>query len=57
MSGLDRVGPTLPSNPLRRVEDRKRERQERRPAPSPPPPDRPRRDDDDDRPHLIDELA
>lgn len=58
MTPIDRVGPSLPANPLRRVEERRRERDQRpSPPPKPPAPPTHRPDGDDDHPHLIDELA
>ncbi|MBL8225747.1 MAG: hypothetical protein JNM50_10475 [Chromatiales bacterium] len=63
MNPLDRiVGPTLPANRLRRVEDRRREkspRDQRPAAPAPEPqPGRPKpADDGSGRSHHIDELA
>lgn len=65
MNPLDRiVGPTLPANRLRRVEERRREKppRDQRPAaptPVPEPEPGPRKpgDDGDGRSHRIDELA
>jgi hypothetical protein len=61
MNPLDRiVGPTLPTNRLRRVEERRREQNPRDQRPAMPTPDpQPRKPGDDGagRTHRIDELA